>query len=1054
MKKVALGILSVFILLGGLLLSACEKKVSLSVSTEEVVIYTNDEQAENYLSKEISVSLENSSSGINVEILNGGDSISLSPVTVKNSSNYAFTIFGDKSGEAEVKVSAKADSKQSKIITVHVKTILEDIELAPDDSVDGRTNLYVTKTVGKKLNVEDYFNLEPVTANVKDIVWTFEGSEEENSQQFVKDGVVYATIQNDVLLVNNDYDLPQISLRASFANNTAIFGSVSFEVLENSTINYLSIDGKTLYQNNSVSDSEEVFDMVRNNANESSIEGTIIINSPYEITLTPIVYEKLDNGSLQLLSSSVYQNYLTLEIDAPIVDETANQIRYNFRIDALDKFSINKFGTFYFYLKVGYKDYNYDIVSDGTNAILNTYYSATRIELSNTNGDILNNNVIDVFSNYASGNGYKISTTVLPSEVAIDNSMFYISVDLNQDALKQLTLDLDNPVSSFAKIYYRGQELTFTNETGSSVYTSSMMLNGSDVYFSSAENFDILEGVEFNFTSASNADASTTLTTNFYKISTDETLTVTTEEDEDLPSTTYMSSSISAVKTQTFTVKIKDLSTISGLSLKHDENSRFEFSDIQAISSSSDSENGMYVIVRFNLTLNGYNFDSSVNFWFEHVTGKVSDKFAVRAFVPLTSATISNADKASSDVYKDDESLQSYVDVAGIIDSDDTRQSLSISRLMLEAGTSISLNTNYQNASLSEAGISYRVLTFDNLIAAVKAAEGLQDDETALARAEEIFAGNSLDTIALDYNYYRYFIENDGLYFTINENRLSLTDNEFKGYVCVLFNGYDEQHNDVVIARFFALESFYSVRYLSSSVKTALLYTTETLSQNDIGMSKVDVTISMRPDEKTPTYSNEISYFSFSSALEDFEVSQGGAYLKNKYYEISNISYSTSGRYFNFRITANSTNLQTSVRDILTIYYRDENGFERRTEIQIEIRNVKRVESVQWLNRTEDNEIYLNLTTTVSSERSFTISASVSPSDAYDINLAYAYFATSGSSSDLAITTSSIGQSFNLNINTSKGGYGNLYLLPNDMIKTVDGINQILVYVETSLREI
>lgn len=1046
MKKVALGILSVFILLGGLLLSACEKKVSLSVSTEEVVIYTNDEQAENYLSKEISVSLENSSSGINVEILNGGDSIRLSPVTVKNSSNYAFTIFGDKSGEAEVKVSAKADSKQSKIITVHVKTILEDIELAPDDSVDGRTNLYVTKTVGKKLNVEDYFNLEPVTANVKDIVWTFEGSEEENSQQFVKDGVVYATIQNDVLLVNNDYDLPQISLRASFANNTAIFGSVSFEVLENSTINYLSIDGKTLYQNNSVSDSEEVFNMVRNNANESSVEGTIIINSPYEITLTPIVYEKLDNGSLQLLSSSVYQNYLTLEIDAPIVDETANQIRYNFRIDALDKFSINKFGTFYFYLKVGYKDYNYDIVSDGTNAILNTYYSATRIELSNTHGDILNNNVIDVFSNYASGNGYKISTTVLPSEVAIDNSMFYISVDLNQDALKQLTLDLDNPVSSFAKIYYRGQELTFTNETGSSVYTSSMMLNGSDVYFSSAENFDILEGVEFNFTSASNADASTTLTTNFYKISTDETLTVTTEEDEDLPTTTYMSSSISAVKTQTFTVKIKDLSTISGLSLKHDENLRFEFSDIQAISSSSDSENGMYVIVRFNLTLNGYNFDSSVNFWFEHVTGKVSDKFAVRAFVPLTSATISNADKASSDVYKDDESLQSYVDVAGIIDSDDTRQSLSISRLMLEAGISISLNTNYQNASLSEAGISYRVLTFDNLIAAVKAAEGLQDDETALARAEEIFAGNSLDTIALDYNYYRYFIENDGLYFTINENRLSLTDNEFKGYVCVLFNGYDEQHNDVVIARFFALESFYSVRYLSSSVKTALLYTTETLSQNDIGMSRVDVTISMRPDEKTPTYSNEISYFSFSSALEDFEVSQGGAYLKNKYYEISNISYSTSGRYFNFRITANSTNLQTSVRDILTIYYRDENGFERRTEIQIEIRNVKRVESVQWLNRTEDNEIYLNLTTTVSSERSFTISASVSPSDAYDINLAYAYFATSGSSSDLAITTSSIGQSFNLNINTSKGGYGNLYLLPNDMIKTVDGINQILVY--------
>lgn len=1046
MKKFALGILSVFIILGGVLLSACEKKVSLSVSTEEVVIYTNDEQAENYLSKVIDVSLENSSSGINVEILKGGDSIRLSPVTVKNSSNYAFTIYGDKSGEAEVKVSAKADSKQSKIITVHVKTVLEDIELAPDDSVDGRTNLYVTKTVGKKLNVEDYFNLKPVTANVKDIIWTFEDSEEENSQQLVKDGVVYATIQNDVLFVNQDYDMSQINLRASFVNNTAVFGTVSFEVLENSTINNLTIDGKTLYQNNSVATSEVTFDMVRNNANESSVEGTIIINSPYEITLTPVVYEKLDDGSLQLLTSSEYQNYLTLEIDAPIIDDVANQIKYNFRIDALDKFSVNKFGTFYFYLKVGYKDYNFDIVSDGSTAILNTFYSATRIELSNTNGDILNNNVIDVFSNYSSGNGYKVSTNVLPNEVAIDNSMFYISVDLNQDALKQLALDQDNPVSSFAKIYYRGQELKFTNENGSSVYTSSMMLDGSDVYISSAEVFDIVEGVELKFVSASNADASTTLTTNFYKISTEEILTITTEEDEDLPSTTYMSSSISAVKTQTFTVKIKDLSTISGLTLKHDENSRFQFSDIQAISSSADSQEGMYVIVRFNVTLNGYNFDSTVNFWFEHVTGKISSKFAIRAFVPLSSASISNADKSSSDVYKDDEILQNYVDVAGIIDADETRQSSSVSRLMLEAGTSISLNTNYQNASLSDLGISYKVLTFENLIAAVKAAEGLEDDNAALARAEEIFATNSLDTIALDYNYYRFFTENDGLYFTINENRLSLTDNAFKGYVCILFNGYDEAHNDIVIARFFALESFYSVRYLSSSVKTTLLYTTETLSQNDIGLSRVDVTISMRPDEKTPTYTNDISYFSFTSALEDFETSQGGTYLKNKYYEISNISYSSSGRYFNFRITANSTNLQTSVRDILTIYYRDENGFERRTEIQIEIKNVKRVESVQWLNKTEDNEIYLNLTTTVSSERSFTISASVSPSDAYDINLAYAYFATAGSSSDLAITTSSIGQSFNLNINTSKGGYGNLYLLPNDMIKTVDGIDQILVY--------
>ena len=252
MKKFALGILSVFMILGGVLLSACEKKVSLSVSTEEVVIYTNDEQAENYQSKVIDVSLENSSSGINVEILKGGDSIRLSPVTVKNSSNYSFTIYADKSGEAEVKVSAKEDSKQSKIVSVHVMTVLEEIKTLSEDSVDGRTNLFVTKGVEKKLNVDDYFSLEPVTANVCDIIWSFEDSEEENSQQFVKDGILYATIQGDVLYVNEDFDMSYINLRASFANNTNVYNTVRFEVLEKSTINNLTIDGVALYQNNSV----------------------------------------------------------------------------------------------------------------------------------------------------------------------------------------------------------------------------------------------------------------------------------------------------------------------------------------------------------------------------------------------------------------------------------------------------------------------------------------------------------------------------------------------------------------------------------------------------------------------------------------------------------------------------------------------------------------------------------------------------------------------------------------------------------------------------------
>ncbi|MBP3619056.1 MAG: hypothetical protein J6J24_00170, partial [Clostridia bacterium] len=60
--------------------------------------------------------------------------------------------------------------------------------------------------------------------------------------------------------------------------------------------------------------------------------------------------------------------------------------------------------------------------------------------------------------------------------------------------------------------------------------------------------------------------------------------------------------------------------------------------------------------------------------------------------------------------------------------------------------------------------------------------------------------------------------------------------------------------------------------------------------------------------------------------------------------------------------------------------------------------------------------------------------------------LSYYYAETFGSSSDLRITTSLHGQTFNLGISTTSGGYGNLYLMPNDMIKIVDGVQSLLVY--------
>lgn len=1036
MKKFALGILSVFMILGGVLLSACDKKVSLSVSTEEVVIYTNYDKEGDYQSKTIDVSLKNSSDGVRVEILKGGDSIRLSSVKKKTSENYSFTIYGDKSGEAEVKVSSIEDNKQNAIINVKVNTVLEYLERLPDDTVDARTNKFAVKGVEKELNVDDYFKITPVTANIKDIEWSFVDEVVSGAQ----------IVDGNKLLVSEDFTGSYIDLKASFTKNKEKNGTVRFEVLDNSTINSFVLGEENIYTNGTLVSTDDItFDFVRNNANASSVNGVIEFNTSYAVNLDLDVYQKDASGNFKQLSQDDYEEYFLFNVLRKQTNETTKKVTYTFQIESLDSSSVNKFGDFYFVLKAGYANYNYDISTydmsskTGASIVLKTLYSATRVELLNDGDDVINDSTINVFSNYTTGNGYKIKVSVLPDEVAVDNDYVYISI--NKQELVGLDLPTTNPIASLAKFYYRGSEILFELDANNPQYykSTTMVKAGTEFYVSSVKNCD--NPVRFVFTSASKhaQSVSTSLTMNLYQITTGEKLEISKFDGGQLDEVSYLSSSQSSTRTKTFEMRVKGISTLAGLSLQTDNNSKFDFSGLTLVpNEDGDDENS--VKIQFTVTLNGYNFDDSSKFWLEHVTGKKSEVFTVSAFVPLASASVKNGDKSSSNVYADIESNQGFTLEETGIKNYGTIVDSSVSKLMLEAGTILPLNINYRNASLSARGVYYKYLAYADLFDALKNTGATE--EAAAELIKNMIASNNAGIE----NYYQYFDLKDGMAFSISDGRLVLTDNAFKGFVCVLFAGYNEEHKEVTLARFFYLESLYSVRFLSSNVKTTLLYTTETLSLADIDRSNTNVTISMRADEKVPTYSNNLQYFSFSSAVMDFQVNESRDYWYNDYYEISDIAFTSSGRYLKFKLTANSTKLQTSVKDILTVSYRDENGFARETEIQIEIKNERRIESVQWLNRTEDDEIYLNLTTTVTSERSFTISTSVYPSEANDLGLSHIYFATAGTANDLSITTSSSGQTFNLNINTTTGSYGNLFLLPNDMVKIVDGVRQVLLY--------
>ncbi|MGN1201295.1 MAG: hypothetical protein ACI4R8_03470, partial [Candidatus Caccovivens sp.] len=1031
MKKFAFAILGVFMILGGVLLSACEKQVSLSVSTEEVVIYTNDEQQENYQKKTIDVHVENSNEGIEVEVLKGEACVDGNfNIKRKTNGDYSFTINATNSGSALLKVYSIEDNSKSKNISVEVKTVLKALEKA---TIDNKRDLFVVKDLEKELDASEYFEFDPITANVCDIEWQFE---ETRSQEFVVDDILCAKIENNKLHVLNTYSFDNIVLRAVFVKNTAVFNTVTFKVLNNSTINNFVIEEKNLYQNNVPATKFVEFDVKRNNSNLANLTGTLIVNTEYDVSMTPVIYTKDNNGNKVYLEKDEIDAYFGFNIvDKPEVSDNKTKI-YNFTIDAYDYDGNKSFGEFYLYFKISYVDYNYSIATEDVEVKINTAFSATEVDIYDSEKNVLNNSSFDVFSSYTTGNGFKITPVVGPDDVALDNNLFFLSVDLNQTSLRGLR---DADVSTFAKFYCRGEELAFApSETGSSVYVSKNIQSGTDIYISSAQNYDLLENVDFRVTTLSNAAVYTDFVVNFYKISTNEKLTATCGEETEF----YVSSAITSSRTIDFEFKIDSLSTISGLKIVSDANQHFDFPTEPVLKFNNEDlgDTESYVIVSFTVKLNGANFADGVSFWFEHITGKKSDKFTINAFVPMTTASISNADLSSADVFIERSNAQGFVLKDGFIEISG-ESSTSLSKLMLEAGSILPLSTNLANATLTDAGVRYLYLSFADLVSAVKIGEGLTEEDEAIEFANQLFSENDLEKIS---EYFRYFGDVNGDYFSISQDKLTLTDNEFKGVVCVVFNGYNSVHEAISLARIFTLESFYSVKYLSSNVQTKLLYTTQTLSVDDITRSRVDVTISVRPDTKVPTYFT-VENFAFSSCIEEL-VQVGVDSYKNTFYEINNISIGSQGRKLQFRITANSTNLQTSVSDVLTINYFDGNGFSNKTEIQIEIKNMKRIESVEWLNRTVDNEIYLNLTSVVDNERSFTISTSVSPSDAYDKGLTYSYFAIEGSANDLSITTSSVGQTFNLNINTQRGGYGNLYLLPSDMVKIVNGVKKLLVY--------
>ncbi len=1069
MKKVALGILSVFMLLGGVILSACTKEnPSLSLSTNYMEIYTNDADRDNYQEGVVEVTLNGSSDGVGVQVESGSDVVTYS-TSKQSSSSYTVTLNAIKSGNAKVKIYAMANQNIYDYLDVSVLTIPTSTSLIDQNDPDGRTSLYVVKDgSGTSLDVDKYISFAPADANVRDVVWSFNSAGEEVSTVLTQsDGtnvVTTAEIKDNKLFVYNGYTNSQISVYAIVQSDNDLSQKLDFQVIENSLITAFSIDGRTL---RGEGDNVEI-DLIRNNSSNtddapSEVTGQITIKTFDEnMTVTSKAY-LVDSG--REVDAREYFKFTTTRRS---YDSVNSALTIDFTINALyDDFTMEKrFGNLYFEIELSYSEYIYSISTRDElkkEAILKLAFVPESVVVRDSNGTDVGGQVIDLYSQYYNSQGYLLSCNVYPDDIPLSNSNYQVRVDIGG-------LNNIDSVDDVLLIYNRnsGVQIPLALMEGSATtYVTPEIANGTALYFRSGDlgGKNSINGFEISFIATGNpAIATETITANLYHITMGSTMDIEEVffDDEgnmttstDYSSTKYISSarnSLGVADTKEYYFQISGISSIEGLSLERVNNSNFNISMEEYMRSGQGDE--QYVIVKVKVSLNGVEFRDFTSFNFYHKSGLNSNNISIEAFNPLASVSIYNNSRGANNIYDEASEGQNYVLSGGEIIADDSTDE-SLSSLLVSAGSNVSLLLDYQNATLDTSNVlaGYQFFYLDSTAAQIG------DEEFEMLTIQDIIDRGL-------YNNFNTGANNDYNYFTFSNGELRVNNAQFVIYIMVRFFGYDDAHNAVTFVRFFRLESFYPVTSLRSDIADTTLLSKESLSVNDEALSAVDVRLSLRSDDNLATYS-DLSYFKVILGTGTSYVTNGNEEIDGSLIgqennfdnmislnEISNIyndyllltNFRVVANELRFNISAQSTKFQNVVGEVVRIQYAFKNSIYPEL-INVTIQQVDRVEEVKWLNGGASSQIYLNVASDDYTEKSFTINTSVGPNEAYNKELTYYYQPMDNNQNILQITSSSLGQTFTLSIReTSQGGWGYLYLLPADMIKIERGTQSALTY--------
>ncbi len=1020
MKKILVGILGIFMVLGGALFAACGPNrvdINLSETYKEIVVLDSD----NVEPATITAEIVGISDG-RVTATSSQNSIVMASAQYDSSSNSNIITLvpGESEGTATVTVTS-FDQSVSKNITVFVHGEVTGMSQGDILSTDGKRYDYAIRGGSVTLNGANLIAFEKtLNTNRTAVTWS------------VTDGAVGYHIEDDgvTLVVDSDYVGSTVTVEATSVYNPSVSTTITLQVLDN-------IDLSNLQMRYSYSEAfGDAYDLVSGSVIEltSNIQAggykrahiEFGLNENQDLQITPVVKNQdgLDTDMVTILG-------------AQSPNESSN--RY-FIVEGKDSANL----TVNAYFEVGYRDFAYSQRS--TSFQVESYLRVESIGVSSQYGDFASikqgDEVTDlptqnIYTSYGQGAyGEKFDVQILPIGVADpDADLYYIEVTYPNDLGSQIEF-----TSQTLQFYYIGvdgvvRQLSFTRDSQSENLFISEQLSVdsvSSLYVraNAQEPWQSLSGVQVQFRSVANELVSAVGQFNLYH-SADSLDFGDVETDVNFAS--------NEVRTETKTLTLYGQTDITGLSVY----SNFEYVTVSGINliESNIEENSVTFSFTITMNQNGLGLTETGHYTIAHANGLRED-YQINLFLPLTSASLGYDISTETNGRTDyDENGLLYVMVDGLPVAVDGSQR-GISSIMVKKGLSVLLSgqTNRSSARNAAARVTIEYADLSN--------EDYQDESLREAfrnLTPNDVLGRELSTI--------------GGIVSINDNSSASGQFNFtmtalqEGYawVVVTFSGYNENFEEVQYKRIFFVESHVAPNEWSLSRTEVEVYARNSVADEDLPETSVQVRLTF--SNEAVTYRNASVNFIFEAVNSRWGTKRVDGVTENSIkliswqngnFTISNVNiYDT---YMTFEVNGLTTNGNNEITDFLRISYvipdADNEGrylFRLDNVLTVNVMNADRVEYVNWLSYREDG-IYYELTDIT--HENIVLVMQTSPTNAKNSNLRF-YLTNSMGAEANFISVSEIDGNGVVRLNATSGASGYLYVLPEDAIN--DGVINFMV---------